>query len=295
MPESPSTTTDWITAAIGELAAAQNTDGGWPYRSGGVSSTEATSLAVLAITALQPGSATLQPAMAWLAARQSTNGAFTISAECPDASWVTPLAGLTLARNGGADAAQSAAALLLGETVFVLDPVPTSMYGYDTSIPGWPWTFGDYSFTEPTALAAVFLKQQGYAQHDRVRQAMAALLTRALASGGWNYGESIVLGSQLYPAAAPTALALLAMADEQDATTAAAVTWLAGQLGSLSSLFSLGWTAIAMNVLGRLDDAWTAEVITRWQGTPVQRRNPLDTALCLLGLAPRAGHALALG
>lgn len=294
MSSSTTATADWMSAAVAELVAGQNDDGGWPYGSGVASSTEATSLAMLAIAAVGGDVAALAPALAWLTVRQRTDGAFTVSAECPDASWVTPLAAIVLARHGRTDAVQLAAEQLLAAEVFVLDPTPTDLYGYDTTIPGWPWTSGDYSFAEPTSLAAVFLKQQGYAQHERVRQAMAALRTRALADGGWNYGEPVVLNGQLYPAAPPTALVLLAMADEQDATTAAGVEWLSGQAGTLSSLFSLGWAAVGMNVLGRLDDVWTAEVIARWQATPIMRRNSMDTALCILGVVQTADHPFAV-
>jgi hypothetical protein len=59
-------------------------------------------------------------------------------------------------------------------------------------------------------------------------------------------------------------------------------------------LFSLGWAAVAMNVMGRLNDDWTAEVIARWQATPVARRNPLDTALCILGVVQTADHPFAV-
>jgi len=240
--------------------------------------------------AAQIDASALATSLDWLTARQRTDGAFTISDECPDASWVTPLAAMVLARHWRSDAAQSAIAQLLAAKVFVLDPTPTDYYGYDTSVPGWPWTSGDYSFVEPTSLAAIFLKQQGYTQHDRVRQAMGALRTRALNTGGWNYGEPIVLNGALFPAAVPTALALLAMADEQDATTAAGKAWLSKQAAGLSSLFSLGWAAVAMNVLGLLDDNWTSQVISRWQDTPIPRRSPMDTALCILGLAAATDH-----
>ncbi len=53
---------------------------------------------------------------------------------------------------------------------------------------------------------------------------------------------------------------------------------------------SLGWAAVAMNVLGLLDDNWTSQVISRWQDTPIPRRSPMDTALCILGLAAATDH-----
>jgi hypothetical protein len=205
------------------------------------------------------------------------------------------LAALALSRQGRVAAAGTAAAALLAEPVFTISPLQADgMYGYDTNIPGWPWTYGDYSFVEPTGLAMIFLKRAGHGSAARVRQGASMLRARAFASGGWNYGEPRVLGGDLFPTVAPTAVALLALADEQDEASAAAATWLAAQRGQVSSLFSLGWAAIALNVFNLLDDNWRADVRARYCALPVERQTPMETALCLLGLAPRDNHPFAL-
>ena len=145
---------------------------------------------------------------------------------------------------------------------------------------------------EPTCLAMIFLKKAGYRDHPRVREAADMLRNRALAGGGWNYGEPRVLGGALYPAVGSTAMALAALADEQDDVTAAGLSWLLAQRGAISSLPSLGWATIALNVLGRLDDAWSGDVIATWSASPPQRRGPLETSLGLLGLASPGNHPL---
>jgi hypothetical protein len=282
----------WVAEATSELAAAQATDGGWPYLVGQQSATEPTAMAVLALTAqaavYRPADAT-----AFLAARQRTDGLFTTSTLCEEAHAVSAAAGLALLREGQSAAGTSAAEALLIEPVHSIPNYLTAaIYGYDTQTRGWPWLPGDFSLTEPTAMSLIFLKQAGYSQNPRVREAANMLRARAIASGGWNYGEPRVWGGELFPAVAPTAMAVTALADEQDNTTAAAVEWLLGQQPQLTSLFSLSWAAIALNLLGLLDDSWTTQVIAQWQSAAPERRGPLETALCLLALSPADGHPL---
>jgi hypothetical protein len=104
----------------------------------------------------------------------------------------------------------------------------------------------------------------------------------------------MVLHDPLLPAIAPTALALIALGDEPSDKTQAGLAWLTQQRGTITSLFSLGWAAIALNVVGALDDNWTADVIAAWDSAPAVRRNAMETALCLLGVSPMETHPFAL-
>jgi hypothetical protein len=283
----------WPSAAETELAVLRNPDGGWAHRAGDASATEPTALAVLALAGLPWFDASAS--LGWLLSRQDEDGFFSASAVHLERSWVTPLAAMACRRAGHVVAAERAADALLGEQVFTLDAaLARGIYGYDTATPGWPWTSGGFSFIEPTALAMIFLKQAGRGAERRVAQGAKMLRGRAIATGGWNYGESQVLGGDLFATAAPSALALAALADEQDAVTAGALTWLRSQQGSMSSLFSLGWSACALNVLGYLDDAWRQGVMNRWCEAPAHRRGPQETALCLLALRGGPSHPLAV-
>src|SRR5205085_6989968 len=132
------------------------------------------------------------------------------------------------------------------------------------------WTGGDFSFVEPTALAMLFLKRTGHAGEPRLAQAAAMLRARAFAAGGWNYGEPEVLGGMLFPTVAPTALAALALADEADDQTSAALDWLETQRGQISSLYSLAWAALALNLGGRPATAWQQDIAGKWPSTPAQ-------------------------
>lgn len=284
----------WIDTAAAEVVGAANRDGGWAYAPGCVSNCEATAICALALSAVSKAPEAVLAAAGWLASRRRSEGGFGLSADSPDTTWATPFAAQVLARAGGAaDAVTGAVDYLLNTTVFSISPTP-SVYGYDTSLRGWAWTVGDYSFIEPTAQAVVFLKQQGSAAHERVQEALRLIRDRVLSGGGWNYGEPVILDSELWPAETPTAMALLALADEQDAVTAAALDWLVSRQGKVTSLFSLGWAATALNLYGALDESWKADLVQVWTDTAAERRTAMDTSLCLLGVAAADGHPFTL-
>ncbi len=268
------------------LWTARNAAGGWGYAPGAETATEPTALAILGL-----GGEAANGAAAALTALQRPDGAFAASAAHQEASWATPLGGIALARLGYVEQAQAAAQALLGEPVYVPPPIIETIYGFNTQVAGWPWSWGDYSFVEPTALAILFLKQLGYASHARVRQGVQMLRDRALPSGGWNYGEPVVLGSELYPAVMPTSLALLALADEPDATSDRGSGWLAGRRGTPMGLLGAAWATIALRLTGGMD--WSAELAGAWANAPAAQQDPLRAAVVLLAGLPAVGHPLA--
>lgn len=283
----------WTEAAVAELSALGNPDGGWGYAAGAQSSTEATAICVLALSAQAPNSSAIAPGLAFLEQRRLPEGAFSLSASVPEPSWATCFAAMAQARAGLEELVRTTVHFLLTAPVFVLRPVPPH-YGYDTGLAGWPWTAGDYSFVEPTSAALTLLKQQGQGEHARAREAVALVLDRSLPTGGWNYGETVVLGNTLSPAIVPTAMALIALADEPSDATTAGLNWLAGQQGAITSLFSLGWASVALNRWGLLSENWIAGVIDCWSACPPQRRTAMDTALCLAGLFQGGDHPFAI-
>ncbi len=76
---------------------------------------------------------------------------------------------------------------------------------------------GTHSWVEPTAINVLALRSAGQAGHPRCREAVKLLLDRQLPEGGWNYGNTTVLGHVLRPQVQPTGLALAALAGETDA------------------------------------------------------------------------------
>ena len=90
------------------------------------------------------------------------------------------------------------------------------LVGHDTTLQGWPWVVGTHSWVEPTAINVLALRSAGQAGHPRCREAVKLLLDRQLPEGGWNYGNTTVLGHVLRPQVQPTGLALAALAGETD-------------------------------------------------------------------------------
>lgn len=274
----------WKEAARAHLRALRNPDGGWPYRAGDESATEPTALAVLALMGSLADEG-LPIAADWLEARQIAPGQFSASVSHQEASWLTPVAALALSEAGRVELAAAAADALLREPVFTFSQAgPQRLYGYDTTLAGWGWNAGTFSFVEPTAWSTIFLKRRGFGEDPRVREAATLLRDRALADGGWNYGEPEVLQGRLYPAEAPTALALLALSDERDAVVEAGAGWLRGRLGEITSLYSLGWSAIALARLDGPSEAWIAQVTSRWEALPIDRCDAVGTALSLIAV-----------
>lgn len=86
--------------------------------------------------------------------------------------------------------------------------------GHDTRLQGWPWVDTTHSWVEPTAMALLALRRAGRRDHPRYDEAVRLLLDRQLPQGGWNYGNTTVLGNTLRPHVQPSGLALWALADE---------------------------------------------------------------------------------
>jgi hypothetical protein len=90
----------------------------------------------------------------------------------------------------------------------------------DNSLVGWPWTEDAFGWIEPTAWCTLALKKHGLRQgppgsQERLEQAERLLFDRQCAGGGWNYGNSEVLGRKLHAYVPSTALVLLALQDRR--------------------------------------------------------------------------------
>ena len=95
---------------------------------------------------------------------------------------------------------------------------PSDINRQDNSIQGWSWIDGTFSWVEPTAWCLFALKTCALrgpfrVDPERERDAERLLVDRSCAGGGWNYGNSNMLGKELVPYVPTTAVALLAMRD----------------------------------------------------------------------------------
>lgn len=189
---------------------------------------EPTALAAMALLAhgrTEPAAAALD----WLADIQSHQGSVGIDAKMPQPRWPTGWAVLAWHAALAADHAAWPAdaqerwqtaidrALNWMRLVYGQPLGHTRLYGHDPTLRGWPWVETTHSWVEPTSIAVMAMKAADDRFDLRVREAVAMLLDRMLPEGGWNYGNTIVLGNTLRPHIQPTGLALSALADERAA------------------------------------------------------------------------------
>jgi hypothetical protein len=303
------------------LLGEQRTDGGWGAVASGPATTEATALTALAMVGVPDrfrsttNDAASHRAVTWLLDRQRPDGSWPATETVPASSWMTSVALLTLARIAGDDpraarAMPRAAAWLLGERAFHFDwsariglawarlrgaTIPTDD---DANLIGWPWVEDTYSWVEPTSLALLALRSASARDRtiaadrrydDRTDSARRMLLDRVVPGGGWNYGNTRVLGQDLVPYPDTTAWALLALrsaAPGREVTQAVAAGFarLPALLeGNVSSL-ARGLAALALQAHGRPADGLLDAMADRLTSGAI----PSDTrsrALAVLALS----------
>lgn len=273
---------DVLGRAWEQLMGLQRPDGGWPYEPGqGCGFAEPTCWALLALHGadrLTPQSA--DRGCAFLGQLQLPEGGFCTGTVDREANWSTSLAVFCLAvldrepqrRQGGLD-------WLLGFEGAHWKLADTQLFGHDTSIPGWPWLAGCHSWIEPTCYATFALKSAGMGGHQRLGYARRMILDRGLPSGGWNYGNTMVLGTQLRAFPSTTGVALLALVDEVDAAQVrGGLRFLSSAMDRLVTPWALGWAVLAGRYHGWGE--FSTDAVNRVGG---------GVADCLAGLlAPKA-------
>jgi hypothetical protein len=210
-----------------QLLELQNADGGFGARAGLPSSTEATALAAFALGHEAPDAApAARRAVAWLRAGQLPDGGWPSAPGIDGGSWTTSLAVLALARaEPRGEEATRGGRWLLGQEgekggyrPSLLDRLlgrPPIVSG-DDSLVGWPWLTDTYSWVEPTSYAILGLEAvrdtlPGDDVARRIDVGRRMLRDRTCPDGGWNFGNSAVLGQGLWAYPDTTAIALLAL------------------------------------------------------------------------------------
>jgi hypothetical protein len=254
---------------VRRLLEARQADGGWGAYPGRRPNTESTAFAALALALAEPAVPAAREAAAgavrWLVDRQRSDGSWPFTDQTTQGAWAGAPALLALARIGGHDAAlRRGAGWLAGReglrwqealtwrerfSRWIGRPAsPARVNELDTSIPGWPWIDGTFSWVEPTALAMLALRAArrdptlaaDAAVASRLRDGERLLVDRATPDGGWNYGNKRVLDYDLEPFPDTSAWALLAL---RGATGTG--TLLPRALGRLDSLMQGNRSALA--------------------------------------------------
>ena len=295
------------------LAQAQRPDGGWGAVPGVFSNTEATALGVLAMARWRDhiGPEGLSAGRAWLAEKQNRDGGWPVSDAVPESSWMTSLAvlALFLSRTEGSSRPERAVLRgglwLLAERgrgahwiVRLLNRVRSERgegepdVVLDINLIGWPWTTDTFSWVEPTSHAMLALMTlrpflRARSLDARLLEGRRMIFDRMCLGGGWNYGNSRVLGEELWPYPDTTALALMALHDEpSDTRIQESLASLNRMLGASDSILALALSILALRLYGRD----VAELRSRLAGKLESAGAPADTrSLALSALAMADG------
>jgi hypothetical protein len=267
------------------LLQAQNADGGWGYRKGGMSYVEPTAAVILAVS----DENARNRARNFLLSNQHADGGWGIGAIDNESGWMTAWAVLALADSSEV-VARGIEWLRVTQGLVITDESSRaqiqSLHEIDSALPAWPWQPGDGSWVHPTALAMLAMCKTGRRNDQRVRQGVAYLYNRAVQAGGWNVGNPAMLGKAIPATIHDTAIALLALRaageDAHQEQIARAFDFLKRSMPCSKISSELAWSIWAMREWGMETGDWLAQLNNlqladaSWQG------NPFVTAIAIL-------------
>jgi hypothetical protein len=173
---------------------------------------------------------------------------------------------------------------------------PSTHSRQDNALQAWSWIADTFSWVEPTAWCLLSLKKWARkpgARVDagRVSEAERLLLDRSCLSGGWNYGNSNMLGQELRPYVSTTAIAMLAMQDRvAHPVVERSLDYLENHATSERSGATLALSLLALRACGRRYDGVQAALIDQLSVTTAFR-NHAAIALASYALGPEQAHA----
>ena len=256
----PGLWSDRISSLAETLKSRQMKSGGWAYFDSVQESLEATCLAELALAPERHANSS--EAILFLLKSQLSDGGWPAFLGDSEGSWTTALALCTLNSTGDFTAAREKAfRWLYAERGreghwFWRWKFKTSDRNvrFDPDKYGWPWVTGSASWVIPTAFSIIAIEQftvcnRSEESEKRIHLGVEMLLDRACVDGGWNSGNSVVYGVPLRPHVEATAIALLALQDEQRTEMIQkSLSWLRQNAASVDSVSSLAWCILSLFV-----------------------------------------------
>lgn len=284
-------------ASILTILASQNADGGWGYR-GGVSWTEPTAYALLALKSDGAAQELIRSGRGWLTRNQRKDGGWAPHPSVDQSTWVTALAVLAVSDGRSREILRPAVSWLLrqeGKESTTLHRLRLWLLGQgsdvDTSSEGWPWYPETAGWVAPTALAILALKRVdragiGVQVQERVHAGRSFLMSRRCADGGWNHGSSRALGYEAGSYPESTGLALLALRGTPAAALTKSLERAEHLFRECRSAEGRSWLRMALLAHSRpLPDSLVEAA---------RCRTVVDCSLCVLADAAANGHNLLL-
>jgi Prenyltransferase and squalene oxidase repeat len=291
-----------IDGAIKLLLGAQNEDGGWGAVKGKRSNTESTSFALMALNSME-GKPFIQQTtvgLKWLLEHQKEDGSWLLNDASKQSSWTTPIAVLALLsfQDQRENARRAAKWVLTQEgkkpgwvaSLLVRLSLVKKIVELDPYLSGWSWTAGAFSWVEPTSYSLMALKKlkrslPGTNCEERIRQGELLIYDRMCESGGWNYGNSRVLGEALWPYPDVTAVALIALQDragsEANQTSLRA---LFTMMREAASGAALGWGILCLTLYNQDVREWKRILVKNFEKTRfLGETKPVALAVLALG------------
>jgi len=269
--------------------------GGWAYFDSVQESLEATCLAELALAPERHANSS--EAILFLLKSQLSDGGWPAFLGDSEGSWTTALALCTLNSTGDFTAAREKAfRWLYAERGreghwFWRWKFKTSDRNvrFDPDKYGWPWVTGSASWVIPTAFSIIAIEQftvcnRSEESEKRIHVGVEMLLDRECVDGGWNSGNSLVYGVPLRPHVEATAIALLALQDEQRIEMVQkSLSWLRQNAASVDSVSSLAWCILTLFVYQESVEPLKNRLATiMGDGREVRNNATLATALLAL-------------
>ena len=269
--------------------------GGWAYFDSVQESLEATCLAELALAPERHANSS--EAILFLLKSQLSDGGWPAFLGDSEGSWTTALALCTLNSTGDFTAAREKAfRWLYAERGreghwFWRWKFKTSDRNvrFDPDKYGWPWVTGSASWVIPTAFSIIAIEQftvcnRSEESEKRIHLGVEMLLDRECVDGGWNLGNSLVYGVPLRPHVEATAIALLALQDEQRIEMVQkSLSWLRQNAASVDSVSSLAWCILTLFVYQESVEPLKNRLATiMGDGREVRNNATLATALLAL-------------
>jgi len=269
--------------------------GGWAYFDSVQESLEATCLAELALAPERQANSSA--AILFLLKSQLSDGGWPAFLGDSEGSWTTALALCTLNSTGDFTAAREKAfRWLYAERGreghwFWRWKFKTSDRNvrFDPDKYGWPWVTGSASWVIPTAFSIIAIEQftvcnRSEESEKRIHLGVEMLLDRECVDGGWNSGNSLVYGVPLRPHVEATAIALLALQDEQRIEMVQkSLSWLRQNAASVDSVSSLAWCILTLFVYQESVEPLKNRLATiMGDGREVRNNATLATALLAL-------------